>query len=153
MINEKYAKYNEEINKKQQESKVQLASDAFNNIATILGKESAVGKAVAIAQTTIDTYKSATAAYSALAGITIVGPVLGALAAGAAVAAGLANVKKITSTSAPKAERGNESSKMGYNVKRTFTRSGGIQIEAEGGEAIINKEVHLCLGDCYPLLT
>jgi hypothetical protein len=57
-----------------------------------------IGKASAIAETVINTYKAATAAYSSLAGIPIVGPALGAAAAGAAVVAGLANVKKIQST-------------------------------------------------------
>jgi hypothetical protein len=56
-----------------------------------------VQKAVSIANATIDTYKAATSAYASLSGITLVGPVLGAVAA-AAVAAGLANIKKIAST-------------------------------------------------------
>lgn len=57
-----------------------------------------VQKAVSIANATIDTYKAATSAYASLSGITLVGPVLGAVAAAAAVAAGLANIKKIAST-------------------------------------------------------
>jgi len=56
-----------------------------------------IQKAVGIAQATIDTYKSATAAYSSLAGIPVVGPALGIAAAAAAVTAGLLNVKKIAS--------------------------------------------------------
>lgn len=57
-----------------------------------------IQKAVSIANATIDTYKAATSAYASLSGITIVGPVLGAIAAAAAVAAGIANIKKIAST-------------------------------------------------------
>lgn len=143
LINKKYAEQRKEIDRLQQENKIQLASDAFSNIAAILGKESAVGKAVAIAQTTIDTYKSATAAYSALAGITIVGPVLGALAAAAAVAAGLSNVKKIASQKAPtasRAERGMRVPRWGTLLRGKSHKQGGIPIEAEGGEAIINKK-------------
>lgn len=83
------------------ENKLQLASSAFGSLASIFGAETAAGKAMAIAQTTIDTYKAATSAYSAMAGIPVVGPVLGAVAAAAAVAAGIANVKKITSTKTP----------------------------------------------------
>ena len=56
----------------------------------------AVGKAAAIATATVDTYKAANAAYSAMAGIPIVGPALGAAAAAAAIATGLMNVGKIT---------------------------------------------------------
>ena len=72
----------------------------FGNLATLSesgnNKLSAIGKTAAIAQTTISTYKSATESYAALAGIPIIGPALGAVAAGAAVVAGLANVAKIT---------------------------------------------------------
>lgn len=61
-------------------------------------KIAAVGKAAAIADTTIKTYQSATAAFTALAGIPVVGPALGAAAAAAAIAAGIANVAKIKGT-------------------------------------------------------
>jgi hypothetical protein len=46
-------------------------------------------------QALVDTYASANAAYKAMAGIPVVGPILAITAAAAAVAAGLANVKKI----------------------------------------------------------
>ena len=91
------------------ENKTQLASQAFGNLATILGKESKAGKAAATFQATIDTVSAAISAYKAMAGIPIVGPILGALASAAALAAGYANVKKINSTpepSIPKAEKG-----------------------------------------------
>ena len=52
-------------------------------------------KAFDIAQATIDTFKSANAAYNSMAGIPVVGTVLAPIAAGMAVAAGLANVRKI----------------------------------------------------------
>ena len=55
-------------------------------------------KKIQIAQTLISTYESATQAFKSLAGIPIVGPGLGAAAAAAAVLAGLANVRKIRST-------------------------------------------------------
>src|SRR5690606_6560791 len=55
-----------------------------------------VGKRAAIAQATINTFMSATAAFNAMAGIPFVGPVLGAIAAAAAVAAGMANIQKIS---------------------------------------------------------
>jgi hypothetical protein len=54
-----------------------------------------IGKAAAIAQTVIETYKSATSAYAAMAGIPYIGPALGIAAAAAAVAAGMANVQAI----------------------------------------------------------
>jgi tape measure domain-containing protein len=58
-------------------------------------KMAAIGKAAAIAQTVIDTYKSAQSAYAALAGIPYIGPALGIAAAAAAIAAGMARVSAI----------------------------------------------------------
>ncbi len=96
-IRDHYAEEEEKLTKLTTKQKLDLASNAMGNLATIFGEESKAGKAAAIAQTTIETYKGATSAYSSLAGIPIVGPVLGGIAAAAAVAAGIANVKKITS--------------------------------------------------------
>ena len=62
---------------------------------------SGIAKAAGIAQATIDTYKSAQAAYASLAGIPVVGPALGAAAAAAAVAMGAMNIRKIASTPTP----------------------------------------------------
>jgi hypothetical protein len=80
-----------------QKQKLGLASSTAGNLAKILGEESAAGKAFAITQATIDTYQGATAAYASMAKVPVVGPALGAAAAGAAIAAGLANVKAIMS--------------------------------------------------------
>lgn len=57
-----------------------------------------IGKAAAISQTVIDTYRAAQGAYAALAGIPLVGPALGAAAAAAAIVVGLARVQQIKST-------------------------------------------------------
>ena len=84
-----------------QKEKLGLAKSGFNNMATILGEESAAGKAAAIASATISTFESAQSSYNSLAGIPIVGPVLGALAAGAAITSGFAQVKAITATKLP----------------------------------------------------
>lgn len=84
-----------------EEEKMQIVSQGFKNLASVLGEESAAGKAAAIAGATIDTYQSATASYKSLAGIPVIGPALGAAAAGAAIASGIATVKKITATKTP----------------------------------------------------
>ena len=81
-----------------QQEKARVVSQGLSNLSTILGEESAAGKAAAIASATISTYQSATDSYKSLAGIPIIGPALGFAAAGAAVTAGFANVKKIVST-------------------------------------------------------
>lgn len=91
----------EELDRLTAEAKIATASAAFGNLAAIFGENSKVGKAAAIAQTTIDTFQSATAAYASQAAVPIVGPALGAIAAGAAVAAGVANIKKITAVGPP----------------------------------------------------
>lgn len=58
-----------------------------------------VAKVAAIAETTINTYRSATGAYAALAPIPVVGPALGTAAAAVAIAAGMANVSAIQAQS------------------------------------------------------
>lgn len=65
-----------------------------------------IGQTAAIAQATIDTYKAATSAYSAMAGIPFIGPALGVAAAAAAVAAGMSNISKIRSQTPPQFEYG-----------------------------------------------
>jgi len=100
-ITKKYEIKNAELTKKwakmAADSKLDIMSQTAGNMVKILGEETEAGKAMAVTQATIDTYKGATAAYSAMAGIPYVGPILGAIAAGAAVASGLANVKAILS--------------------------------------------------------
>ena len=121
------------------DNKLSLASSTFGNLAAIMGKESAAGKAMAVAQATIDTYKSAVSAYSAMSAIPVVGPALGAVAAAAAVAAGIANVKKITATKPPKAEKGalfNIGGNRHSSGGTLFTGADGTQFEAERGELI-----------------
>lgn len=83
------------------EQKIDLASQAMGNLATIFGEGSKAGKAAAIAQTTIETYKGAISAYGSLAGIPVVGPVLGGIAAAAAIATGIRTVKQIASVGPP----------------------------------------------------
>ena len=98
---DKKAKEEKELDKAATENKLDLASSAFGDLASMLGENSKAGKAAAIAQATIETYKSATSAFSSLAGIPIVGPVLGGIAAGAAVMQGMANIKRIQAIGKP----------------------------------------------------
>lgn len=139
LINAKYNQLEKENNRLLNENKLQLASDTFGSLATIAGKESAAGKAFAATQATIDTYKSAVSAYSAMSGIPIVGPALGAVAAGAAIAAGLANVKKIVSAPKPKFASGGiyqVGGRLHSAGGTTFKGSDGSTFEAEAGEGI-----------------
>lgn len=69
-----------------------------DGLKAALGEQSAAYKAAAIAQTIVQTYQSAQAAYTALAGIPVVGPALATTAAAAAVAGGMARVNAIRSS-------------------------------------------------------
>jgi hypothetical protein len=104
-----------EISKKEAAARAENAqkiSSTLKNAAKAIGEHTVAGKAAAIAATTIDTYMSATAAFKSLAGIPIVGPVLGTVAAAAAIAAGLKNVKAILAVKAPQIPGG--SSEPGF---------------------------------------
>ena len=94
-VHKQYAAAEVEIAKLTSDEKLALGSNFAGDIAQIFGENTAIGKAAAVAQTTINTYAAAMAAYKSLAGVPIVGPALGIAAAGAAIAAGVANVKKI----------------------------------------------------------
>jgi hypothetical protein len=146
LIDEKYAKMKKQLDKDQFNNKLELASQTFGNLATIVGKESKAGKAFAIAQTTIDTYKAAQSAFSAMSGIPIVGPVLGGIAAAAAVASGIANVRKITSTQEPKVEKaargagffGGEAHSRG-GTKGYFSDGTSLEVEKDEAFFVVNK--------------
>jgi len=105
-INLKYQQEEIEIEKATQEQKIAAVKNTLStiaNLAELFAGESEreqkkafkIQKAANIAQATIDTYASAVSSYNSLAGIPVVGPVLGGAAAAAAVTAGLLNIKSI----------------------------------------------------------
>lgn len=96
------ADYEANLQKLKVQNAMSAASNILGSIAQLAEEGSAIGKAAAVGQATMDTYKSAVAAYAA--GSSVGGPaglVLGPVAAGLAVAAGVLNVKKILSTKTP----------------------------------------------------
>lgn len=77
-------------------------SSSIKAFASVLGESTAEGKALAVAATTIDTYLAAQKAYtSQLLPGDPTSPFRGALAAAAAIAVGVANVKKILDVQVP----------------------------------------------------
>jgi hypothetical protein len=88
--------------KKKLDENLAASKAALNIAANLVDEGSAAAKAIAVAQTGIDTYQSATAAYKATVGIPVVGPFLAPIAAAAAIAAGLISVNKIINTPVPK---------------------------------------------------
>ena len=100
-LGEEQKKFDKALQKEKVNQALNASSQVLGSLIDLVGEGSAVGKAAAIAQATIDTYTSATAAYSSVVGVPFVGPTLAPIAAGIAVAAGLASIKKIVSTKIP----------------------------------------------------
>ncbi len=73
----------------------------LGSLATLMSshnrKQFEIGKAAAIAQAGVQTFLAATEAFASLAGIPFVGPILGGIAAAAAVAAGMVQIQNIKS--------------------------------------------------------
>lgn len=132
---------------KKQEMKDQMAAmtgslgtfaNFFSTIANFQKQGTAQWKAFAVASAIMSTIQGAINAYTSTAAIPIVGAVLAPIAAGLALAAGYANVRKIQSTKpeAPaKAARGTV-------LRGPSHAQGGIPIEAEGDEIILTKGVY-----------
>ena len=98
-IAEEEAKFRMELEKQVQNANLEVLSSALGSISSLLGENSKAAKAFAVAQTTIDTYMAAQKAYaSQLIPGDPTSPIRAAVAAGAAVLSGLANVKAILST-------------------------------------------------------
>jgi len=109
------------------------ASDSLKKFAEVAGKQSKLGKAMAIAAAVIDTYQSAIAAFKSMAGIPVVGPALGVVAAAAAVALGLKNIAQIRKTEP-------EKKALGGWIGGTSHLNGGTPIIAEAGEFMVNRQ-------------
>jgi len=94
-----------EIDKLEQQAKVQnaeIASQLLGTVSDLVGKNTAAGKATAIAATTIDTYLGAQKAYaSQLIPGDPSSPIRAAIAAAIAVAGGIKNVRAIARTPVP----------------------------------------------------
>ena len=93
------AKAKAKIDKDLAQQKINMVAGSLGAVSNLIGKESAAGKALAIAQATISTYSAAAAA---LAPPPVgAGPILGPIAAGIAVATGLKSVSDIMKTKLP----------------------------------------------------
>ena len=87
------------IEKDLAQQKINMVAGSLGAVSNLIGKESAAGKALAVAQATISTYSAAAAA---LAPPPVgAGPILGPIAAGIAVATGLKSVSDIMKTKLP----------------------------------------------------
>lgn len=129
----KQAKEELDLKKKTEESKLALTQSVLGQIKGMTGEHTALSKAAAIAEATINTYLGVSKAIS-------MGMPMGAVPAAITLATGMANVQKIMSTETDKYEAGGlivGKSHASGGVPFTVAGRGGF--EAEGGEYIINK--------------
>jgi len=105
----------------------------------IAGESTAAGKALSVASASISTYQAAQQAYASqfLPVPTLSSPLRGSLAAGVAVASGLANVKKILSVKVPGAS-GGSGSVGGGMPSAPVINSTIIQRDATGNNEVVD---------------
>ena len=144
-INQKYDNASKKLEQENSDFKAQLqgqdvdnalaaGSQVLGSIVGLVGEGSAIGKAAAVAQTTIDTYSSATAAYKSVVGIPVIGPTLAPIAAGVAVAAGALSVKKILATKTPGKQTGGGGGNIQAPPVRAFDPTAALDSATEGVE-------------------
>ena len=136
---EKFAKQREQIAQNEadakraiEEQQLMSAAALFGGISQLVGEQSELGKMAAIAEIGIQTYLGAQKAYASLVGIPVIGPGLAAAAAGVAIATGLKNAAAVQSQELPEGE-------MGGYVMGASHSMGGVPVELEGGEYVINR--------------
>lgn len=103
-IEEKYARAKRTLDKARGEATVALAQNITNSISQLAGEGTVAAKAAAVANTTMMTYEAAMGGYKAGVSSPIPFPgnvAAGVVAAGLAVAAGVANVAKILAVPTP----------------------------------------------------
>lgn len=136
-ITERFEIMKDELKRKYYNAQLEMAAGTAGQLSSLLGEESAAGKAFATAQALINTYLGASKALAQ-------GGIFGIAQAAIVVAAGMKNVMSINKTKEP-------DTKINTSVKKyakggqiygpshsaggvTFTGSNGQQFEAEGGE-------------------
>lgn len=138
-ITERFEIMKDEVRRKYYNAQLEMAAGTAGQLSSLLGEESAAGKAFATAQALINTYLGASKALAQ-------GGIWGIAQAAIVVAAGMKNVMSINKTKEP-------DTKINTSVKKyakggqiygashaaggvTFTGSNGQQFEAEGGENV-----------------
>jgi hypothetical protein len=104
VIDDQYSQYRIDLEKQVQREKLAATAQLFSSIGTLVNKNSAAGKALAIAQTTIETFLGAQRAFSQTPGEIFIK----SAAAAAAVAQGLARVGAISNVKLPRFKDGTE---------------------------------------------
>lgn len=136
-ITERFEIMKDDIKKKYYNAQLEMAAGTAGQLSSLLGEESAAGKAFATAQALINTYLGASKALAQ-------GGIWGIAQAAIVVAAGMKNVMSINKTKEPdtkintsvrKYAKGGQIHGPSHSAGGvTFTGSNGQQFEAEGGE-------------------
>ena len=98
------------------ENEAEQTSQILGNLSQVFGRETAAGKAFAIAEATINTYLGASKALTGIPKGNPLGAVLAITQAAAIIAAGIRNVKAIASTKVPNAPGVNAASGSLANI-------------------------------------
>jgi len=91
LITKKFAAIEKQVEREKQKAKLDIVAGFAGSLAQLFGEETKLGKAAAITQTVINTYKGAMSAYADTPG----GPILKGIAAASAIATGIAAVRNI----------------------------------------------------------
>ena len=136
-ITERFEIMKDEIKRKYYNAQLEMASGTAGQLSSLLGEESAAGKAFATTQALINTYLGASKALAQ-------GGIWGIAQAAIVVAAGMKQVMSINKTKEPDTKINTSVRKYAkggqiYGASHaaggvTFTGSNGQQFEAEGGE-------------------
>ncbi|WAX07802.1 hypothetical protein BK687P4_00035 [Bacteroides phage BK687P4] len=136
-ITERFEIMKDELKRKYYNAQLEMAAGTAGQLSSLLGEESAAGKAFATAQALINTYLGASKALAQ-------GGIWGIAQAAIVVAAGMKNVMSINKTKDPDTKINTSVRKFAkggqiYGASHaaggvTFTGSNGQQFEAEGGE-------------------
>ena len=119
-----------------EEAKLSIIGQAVGSAANLIGRTTLAGKALAIAQATIDTYAGASKALATYP------PPFGAIAAGTVIAGGLANVSAIVNTQVPQFEGfsggGNVSTQASAPIAPRFTPPAPTALDSASLNTISN---------------
>jgi len=107
-IQQAAADVQKKIDEEKNKALVDNLSNALNQISNVLGQQSAVGKAVAVASAVINTYQGATKALAQ-------GGIFGFVGAASVIASGFQSIRKILATKIPNSKGGDKGSTAGVS--------------------------------------
>jgi hypothetical protein len=125
-LEEQKAKAINKIRHEQAMADLETLNASFENLKQLAGEETELGKAIAIFQSTINTYQGVSAALASAP------PPLNILLAGTTLAAGLQNIQKITNTQEPEFAQGGMVGGYGTGT------SDSVSARLSKGESVIN---------------